>query len=442
MNPHLNQERLEYLRNRIGTSGPTERLVAWPRTDKQLPVVDVEIDWARFSTLNHRLKAEQQKMCRDRNQPDLFSSDPLGPAAQSAQLDLLTNDQPREFQALKENLRDRGQQEVAVVTAEGVLVNGNRRAGALRELLEEGEPNAQYIRCFVLPKDASLEEIRRLETELQVSERFLEEYSWINRALLIDELLEEFAQDMGRVARIMHTSAKEVGETIQVLRQVQQLVAMSAETYLPVDFEANESAFTELAKHITNKPEDETRPVRHAYFLGILGGCNYRDLRHLRRSDAASFIADEIEETPEMQSVVEAIQKDQQAQDESEIDNLLDEAIGDAPVPTAVDSLTAYLAKAHPDDLLELGSGDRIPVGAILEQVDVVVTQAAHEAKAMAEEEDVVQAPIKRIHEAIQKVERASALLAQARALSDWDEPAFADAVTILTDAIAKLGET
>ena len=39
-----------------------------------------------------------------------------------------------------------------------------------------------------------------------------------------------------------------------------------------VDFDANESAFDELAKHVKNKSASEVSSVRATYFLGTLAG--------------------------------------------------------------------------------------------------------------------------------------------------------------------------
>ena len=206
MNPHLNQERVEFLRTRAAGAAK-ERLSQWPRDEKMLSVVELDVNWVRFSTLNHRTTGERLKLCRDRNDPHLFDGDPLGNTAQEGQFELLKNHPS--FESLKTDLKDRGQQEPSVVTAEGVLINGNRRTAALRELLSrDNYLKARYVRSVILPEDATPEEIRLLETELQVSERFEEEYSWINRGFLIRELLAENDNNFEAVAKLMRMTSK------------------------------------------------------------------------------------------------------------------------------------------------------------------------------------------------------------------------------------------
>ena len=66
INPALDQERAEFL-NARAVLGKVS-LPAWPRQAKELSLVELEVDWVRFSTLNHRTRAEQigRASCRER----------------------------------------------------------------------------------------------------------------------------------------------------------------------------------------------------------------------------------------------------------------------------------------------------------------------------------------------------------------------------------------
>ena len=103
-----------------------------------------------FLTLNHRTRAEQDREKAKSGNEDLFTGDPLGDHAQALRLEILSKQGG--FEDLKRDLAERRQQEPAVVTAEGILINGNRRAAALRKLwLDEHVESARYIRaCFSL----------------------------------------------------------------------------------------------------------------------------------------------------------------------------------------------------------------------------------------------------------------------------------------------------
>ncbi len=437
MNPHLNQERVEYLQNR--PQDQSERLAAWPRNNKNLPVCEIEIDWLRFSIRNHRTKAEQLKRIKETGNAGLFRDNPLGPLAQREQYELLKK-LPR-FPNLKEDLRNREQQDRAVVTAEGVVINGNRRLAALRALLEDDHLPARYMHCIILPEDATEDEMRLLETELQVAETFREEYSWINRLLLVDELLEANDQRYSLVATIMHMEERDVREDIQILRQLDQIVEMSDDTYLHADFEPHESAFKELTKHISNKPEDEAKAVRTAYFLGTLSKCNYRDLRHLRSPSALEYIEAEIKAMPELEEVADTVSRRTQESERSAVDDLLDDALGTEQSSTKAEALLSELARADVSSSIELPDGEDIAVTAVLSHLNIAVTQAAQEAKSDSEEQEKAAAPAKRIAEASAKIRRALLILPEARALPDWNEDEFRKCVKDLQNATKKLVE-
>ena len=88
-NPVLDQERMEFLKARA-VLGQVP-LPAWPRQTKELNLVELEVDWVRFSTLNHRTRAEQRAEIARTGNAGLFTEDPLGPAAQGTQYSILSS---------------------------------------------------------------------------------------------------------------------------------------------------------------------------------------------------------------------------------------------------------------------------------------------------------------------------------------------------------------
>src|SRR4051794_29492210 len=72
-NLSLDRERVEFLaaRQRIGE----EQVPAWPRRANSLPLVEVEVPWVRFSTLNHRTRAEQRREIARMQRLELFTAD-------------------------------------------------------------------------------------------------------------------------------------------------------------------------------------------------------------------------------------------------------------------------------------------------------------------------------------------------------------------------------
>ncbi|MBB5829554.1 ParB N-terminal domain-containing protein [Micromonospora carbonacea] len=418
-NPMLDQDRVVLLRNRH----PTRHVLvpAWPREQKELPQIEVEVAWVRFSTLNHRTKAEQRREIHRAGQADLFTADPLGPVAQEAQYRILTSQEG--FKELKADLKDRGQQDPAIITAEGVLINGNRRTAALRSLYQDDDwMKARYVQCLVLPEDAQIDELVDLEAELQIARDFKQEYSWINEAFLIEELYDREGKDFGRVARRMHSDVAKVRDLHDKLQQVHQLVDLSKGARLHVDFADNESAFTELTGHIRNKPAAEADSVRAAYFLGTLANVEYRKLRHLRRADAAQLIQREIERDPALKPVLDAA-RSAEAADPG--DDLLNDLLGEDPPAQPLNELLSLIAARTPDENVNLGNGDNVSARQVLTSLRGAIVAAAEEAADEAADQSAVKAPFSQAEKAINALKRIGKDLPKARAQAEWDEHPF-----------------
>lgn len=86
-------------------------------------------------------------------------------------------------------LQKEGQRETILITSTGVVVNGNRRLAAMRELKtrRDGSVDERFtnIRCAVLPPDVTRDEIDDIEADLQARLPTKLDYDWIGDARLI-----------------------------------------------------------------------------------------------------------------------------------------------------------------------------------------------------------------------------------------------------------------
>ncbi|MBF6150210.1 hypothetical protein [Nocardia nova] len=434
--PALDPDRAAFLAAREKKNPVT--VPAWPRADKDLPQVELEVTWVRFSTLNGRTLAEQLRMIKSHSRPDLFTADPLGPDAQKAQYEILCSQEG--FDALKDDLRQRGQQEPAIITADGVLINGNRRSAAMRSLFEDGFFKTKYVKCLVLPSDANAEELADLEAELQLAKDFKENYSWINTALKIEQYFNREGKNWDRVATRLHRKVADVRDLYEKLQQVHQLVALSEGARDHLSFADNETAFTELAAHIRNKPANEADSVKAAYFLGTLAGTEYRKLRNLRCADAADLVRQEIEKQPALLPVLAAA--DAHKADASGAHDDLDDVLGEAPPASPLHNLLALVATKRPEASLTLAGGEKATVQDVLSTLRTSITAAANEAEERGRDKSAVTAPIKRVNNAIDELRRAVSALPKARALPEWDESDLVKGIEKIEELVATLKES
>jgi hypothetical protein len=155
---------------------------------KELPIVDLPQEFLVYRADNGRLMLELQQLQKRRGLQPSYFHDNQDDA--SVQKDLhvlllkLSKDQVgpifQELQRLKQ------QTEPLLITAQGVVVNGNRRLAAMRQLLHEDSKTYQgfsKIRVAVMPKDAQNQDIEYVEAALQLAPETKLAYSWINRRL-------------------------------------------------------------------------------------------------------------------------------------------------------------------------------------------------------------------------------------------------------------------
>jgi len=105
--------------------------------------------------------------------------------------EFLESSDPRQNEVLKKRLYKDGQKETAVITADGFLINGNRRKLALQRLFEKtGDEKFNYLNVVILPGSSSPErptitDIALLETRYQFQEQGKSEYTGMDQALMM-----------------------------------------------------------------------------------------------------------------------------------------------------------------------------------------------------------------------------------------------------------------
>lgn len=161
----------------------------------ELPVIRVPIDLPVYRMENFRTYTNQHEhLAKEQLSTDYFSAGQEVESVQQVQHNILA-------QLAKKGVADsvvpvtkvlerEGQTEPLLVTATGVVVNGNRRLAAMREL------GMTYVEVMVLPADASADEIVDIEASLQGKPETKLDYDWIGDGQLINRLI-----GMGRTTK-------------------------------------------------------------------------------------------------------------------------------------------------------------------------------------------------------------------------------------------------
>jgi hypothetical protein len=116
-------------------------------------------------------------------------------------------------------LKTEKQREPILITIRGVVVNGNRRLAAMRELFDEDSTaytEFSHVDCLVLPADVTPEEIVDIEARLQAKPETKLDYDWIGDCLLIQKLL-DLGRTTAQVADRLNRKQAEIKNSLAAL---------------------------------------------------------------------------------------------------------------------------------------------------------------------------------------------------------------------------------
>lgn len=185
-------------------------------------VITMRVDEVVLNPHSHRVRAQLE----DDPEWGGHKADPYSDAAQAiVQRYVRRARDDDKFAELKASLASEGQIEPGVITSDGVLINANTRAVALREL---EDTNKKYIRVAVLPETVQPDELAFLELRLQMQKDLKEDYTFTNELLFIEELSSEQKVSDAQIAKELRLKggATEVRTRLQLLDLIRRLQTM------------------------------------------------------------------------------------------------------------------------------------------------------------------------------------------------------------------------
>jgi hypothetical protein len=165
---------------------------------------------------NSRLRAQLKVHPKS----SIVAADPTSPEAQEVLAQLLANTD--KFDALKKQLDDYKQQEPGIITRDGLLVNGNTRLTAVRQLGLTGFDVA------VLPADATDDDFVEIEMVLQLRKNVHQDYTFTNELLLVDSFLARTQNEETTIANMQwkrggHKKLRSYQGYLQLIEEIRAL---------------------------------------------------------------------------------------------------------------------------------------------------------------------------------------------------------------------------
>jgi len=236
----------------------------------KLPLVRLPEDFLVYRMENFRTYVDQNKyLVREKKPQDYFLSGQESEQVQQLQHEFLAKLAKRgrsdSVTPVINVLRQDKQREPLIVTHRGVVVNGNRRLAAMRELLaEDGAEFADfaYVDCLVLPSDATTSEIVDIEAALQAKPETRLDYDWVGDAQLIQRML-NLGRNVEQVATRLNRKPAEVSNSLAALLEADLYLKEWKQAEGQYDFVVEaEQLFKDLPGLIENKNPSQAEASR------------------------------------------------------------------------------------------------------------------------------------------------------------------------------------
>ena len=212
--------------------------------------------------------------------------------------DLIEKSSPNENERTIKDLLDKGQQVDGIVTQDGVIIDGNRRATLLRKLFN-GEYNEKkynvndfrFFNAIILSENISENEILALETQIQIGEDSKVGYKPTNMYLKVENLSNAGYNDK-QISNFMAIKTTEVKERKEILATMKEnLNHIDKDNYytlthgLEDQFKRTNSVFKKMDNGTYNTEWDPTdeditnfKSVCYDYLRSKFEGKKYRDV--------------------------------------------------------------------------------------------------------------------------------------------------------------------
>ena len=156
------------------------------------------------------------------------------------------------------SLRKIGQQRYGIVTSDGIIVDGNRRAMLLNKLFHEHESlgysyaeveHCQFFLAIILPNDAKDKDIQQLETIYQMGEDEKLDYNPIEKYLKCKEL-KRLGFTEKQIGEFMSEKEAQIKEWLNILKLMEEYLQEYDYDGIYTRLEKTEGPFVDLENYL------------------------------------------------------------------------------------------------------------------------------------------------------------------------------------------------
>lgn len=187
---------------------------------------------------------------------------------------MIEDDNPQRLKTTKLDIKAKGQQEVAIILSNGIVIDGNRRFTCLRMLSRE-EASPRFLRCYIFPDTYDEKAIKGLELEIQLGRDEKVDYDPISRLVDINTWVnggKMTAEEYGTHASISKGDMKKYLYQIDIMNDFLEFINAPGAYHIAQDLKIQGIVESLAPKLRKCKNDDERQDMENIVFANVLMG--------------------------------------------------------------------------------------------------------------------------------------------------------------------------
>lgn len=260
------EQRVEYFTKLLKKAPYGSMEVFYKGHRQKLPVYEIDLDYLIYNPYNGRIAS------RVKSYEKLNKGESLNPEdADDVQLieQFLDDSSKRSNVDTFKSLRDQGQLKYGIVTKDGYIIDGNRRAMLLRKVANEKKEKPVYFLGVVLEEelDENPKEIMRLETTFQMGEDAKVDYDPIEKYLKCKDLIQYYPGEKGieEIAKMMGEKPSAIKEYLSIMERMDDYLDKLGYSGIYTRLTKTEGAFVDINGYLNRYEPGDSGMVKWKY---------------------------------------------------------------------------------------------------------------------------------------------------------------------------------
>ncbi len=260
------EQRIEYFTKLLKKAPYGSMEVFYKGHKQKLPVYEIDLDYLIYNPYNGRIAS------RVKSYEKLNKGERLNPEdADDVQIieQFLDDSSKRSNVDTFKSLRDQGQLKYGIVTKDGYIIDGNRRAMLLRKVANEKKEKPVYFLGVVLEEelDENPKEIMRLETTFQMGEDAKVDYDPIEKYLKCKDLIQYYPGEKGieEIAKMMGEKPSTIKEYLSIMERMDDYLDKLGYSGIYTRLSKTEGAFVDINGYLNRYESGNSGKVKWKY---------------------------------------------------------------------------------------------------------------------------------------------------------------------------------